>query len=114
VLIGQRPTRGLLGGMAEVPGTDWTAAMPAAPDAPLALPFTRLAGDVTHVFTHFPLTLAVYRAEAPTGTPAPDGLRWVNRAHLEGEALAQVFRKVLAHAFDETVQRGPARMMREL
>ena len=114
VLIGQRAARGLLGGMAEVPGTVWGAgdATDLSAEAPFGVSLTRVPGAVTHVFTHFPLTLEVYRGDVPSGTPAPEGLRWVARGALDGEALAQVFRKVLAHAFGETVQRGPARAMR--
>jgi A/G-specific adenine glycosylase len=53
---------------------------------------------VTHVFTHFPLELTVYRAEVAASTRAPNGMRWVPVATLAGEALPNVMRKVLAHA----------------
>ena len=37
----------------------------------------RLPGAVTHVFTHFPLELVVFRAEVPGTAAAPDGMRWI-------------------------------------
>ena len=56
------------------------------------------AGVVRHVFTHFPLELAVYTAELPARTAAPKGARWVKIAELAGEALPSLMRKVVAHA----------------
>lgn len=101
VLLRDRPPRGLLGGMAETPGTEWSAdfdAGSAVSAAPLDASWRLLAGSVRHVFTHFPLELTVYRADVPAGTPAPAGSRWQARARLDGEALPTVMRKVLAHA----------------
>ncbi len=60
----------------------------------------KLAGQVDHVFTHFPLALTVYIAQVPRGTPAPKGARWAKVATLADEALPNVMRKVLAHALD--------------
>jgi A/G-specific adenine glycosylase len=101
LLVRTRPAKGLLGGMAEVPGTDWSAGF-APPDAlaeaPLALPFRRLPGVVSHVFTHFPLELTVFSAGAPAGTPAPDGCRWIALADVAEEAFPTLMRKVIAHA----------------
>ncbi|MFD2252062.1 A/G-specific adenine glycosylase [Pseudochelatococcus lubricantis] len=101
ILLRDRPPRGLLGGMAEVPGSDWSAAFDAGQAlaaAPLNTRWRRLPGSVRHVFTHFPLELTVYRAELPARTPAPEGSRWRARAELKDEALPTVMRKVLAHA----------------
>ena len=58
----------------------------------------RIAGVVTHVFTHFPLELVVYTAEVAPRAAPPDGARWVALAELADEALPNVMRKVLAHA----------------
>jgi A/G-specific adenine glycosylase len=105
VLVRSRPLRGLLGGMTEVPTTEWRhdfderdalAAAPPLSRAPAT--WRRLPGMVTHVFTHFPLELTVYAAEFPVSTRAPAGMRWVALAGLAGEALPNVMRKVLAHA----------------
>jgi A/G-specific adenine glycosylase len=99
-LLRTRPPKGLLGGMSEFPGTDWRTDFDpaAAVAAPMALAFARLPGAVDHVFTHFALTLTVFRAEAPAGAPAPAGMRWVAADALDGEALPGVMRKVWTHA----------------
>jgi A/G-specific adenine glycosylase len=104
VLVRSRPPKGLLGGMTEVPTTAWTHdfdASDALHDAPLArAKWRRIPGVVTHVFTHFPLELAVYSAQVPASARAPTGMRWVALAELPGEALPNLMRKVLAHALD--------------
>jgi A/G-specific adenine glycosylase len=101
LLVRTRPTKGLLGGMTEVPTTAWTPefdAGAALADAPLEASWRRLPGRVTHVFTHFPLELSVYLARVPARTRAPRGMRWVALAELGDEALPNVMRKVVAHA----------------
>jgi A/G-specific adenine glycosylase len=106
VLVRSRPPKGLLGGMTEVPTTEWTHAfdqrdaLAASPLLSRAKPdWRRIPGVVTHVFTHFPLELAVYGATVGASTPAPAGMRWVALAQLAGEALPNLMRKVVAHAF---------------
>ena len=105
VLVRRRAPNGLLGGMTEVPTTQWShdfdpsAALVHAPRFGRKVPrWRRLPGVVTHVFTHFPLELVVYLAEVPVGASAPEGTRWSARAELAGEAFPNVMRKVLAHA----------------
>lgn len=103
LLVGTRPPRGLLGGMTEVPGTPWSPDFdPASAKAhhPLPLAYRRLAGTVDHVFTHFPLVLTVYRAEAPAGTAAPEGLRWIGPQEITEAGFPTVMRKVVDHALD--------------
>jgi A/G-specific adenine glycosylase len=111
VLVRTRPAKGLLGGMTEVPTTEWRPDFDdgaALDDAPRFLTvkrtklvaWHRTAGVVRHVFTHFPLELTIYTAELPARTPAPKGTRWVALENLSGEALPSVMRKVVAHAFD--------------
>jgi A/G-specific adenine glycosylase len=103
LLVRSRPDKGLLGGMTEVPGSDWRAAqddraaLKQAPDLKGIARWHRKAGVVTHVFTHFPLELAVYTAKVPARTRAPEGMRWVPVATLADEALPNVMRKVIAH-----------------
>jgi A/G-specific adenine glycosylase len=53
---------------------------------------------VTHVFTHFPLELVVYRTQVPQAALAPDGMRWISARDIPGAALPSLMRKVLAHA----------------
>src|SRR5580700_8425431 len=93
LLVRTRPEKGLLGGMTEVPNSDWLAAQEdsaALEQAPLikgVARWHRRAGVVTHVFTHFPLQLVVYTATVPARTRAPEGMRWVPIATLRDEAL---------------------------
>jgi A/G-specific adenine glycosylase len=107
VLVRTRPAKGLLGGMSEVPTTQWledfdeSAALADAPrfrSVRKRIAWRRIAGVVRHVFTHFPLELTVYAGELPACTPAPDGMRWVELGGLAGEALPSLMRKVVAHA----------------
>jgi A/G-specific adenine glycosylase len=111
VLLRTRPAKGLLGGMTEVPTTQWAPgfdeadALTSAPhfaanksNKPIA--WRRIAGVVRHVFTHFPLELSIYIAVLRARTPAPAGMRWVALADIAEEALPGLMRKVLAYAFD--------------
>jgi A/G-specific adenine glycosylase len=110
LLVRTRPAKGLLGGMTEVPTTafladfDETGALAQAPcfAAPRgragSARWRRLAGVVTHVFTHFPLELVVYRTRVPQAAAAPDGMRWIAACDIGGAALPSLMRKVLVHA----------------
>jgi A/G-specific adenine glycosylase len=116
VLVRTRPAKGLLGGMTEVPTSEWRAghddgeALKAAPVLDGASGWRRKVGVVTHVFTHFPLELVVHVADVPSRTRAPDGMRWVKIATLHDEALPNLMRKVIAHALDnDPPVRGMAR-----
>jgi A/G-specific adenine glycosylase len=103
LLVRTRPEKGLLGGMTEVPGSDWRAAqddedaLKQAPTLASVTRWQRKVGVVTHVFTHFPLELVVYTAQVATRTRAPKDMRWVPITTLDGEALPNVMRKVIAH-----------------
>jgi A/G-specific adenine glycosylase len=107
ILVRTRPEKGLLGGMAEVPGSDWLvaqqdeAALTQAPRLKDIERWHRKAGAVDHVFTHFPLQLAIYTSSVPAHTQAPEGMRWVSIAALKEEALPNVMRKVIAHALGQ-------------
>jgi A/G-specific adenine glycosylase len=106
LLVRTRVENGLLGGMTEVPGSDWIAAQDdevALKQAPILKGMARWhrkVGIVTHVFTHFPLELVVYTASVPARARAPMGMRWVPIATLRDEALPNVMRKVIAHGLD--------------
>ncbi|WP_395665518.1 A/G-specific adenine glycosylase [Methylocella sp.] len=100
VLLRQRPPKGLLGGMAEIPCAPWSVEFDeaeAARFAPLDARFQRVAAEVEHVFTHFVLRLSIYWAEVEMERAAPQGCRWAP-ARLEGEALPSVMRKAIAAA----------------
>ena len=78
VLTERRPDKGLLGGMLGLPTTPWTGEF-GAPDFPAHCGWME-RGEVRHVFTHFALTLKVWRADEPKRkfdtslTQAADGL----------------------------------------
>lgn len=103
LLVRTRAAKGLLGGMTEVPNSEWlaghedAAALEQAPTLKAVARWHRKVGVVTHVFTHFPLELVVYTARVPARTRAPEGMRWVPIATLHDEALPNVMRKVIAH-----------------
>ncbi len=107
LLVRTRPEKGLLGGMTEVPTSHWLAAQSektALQQAPMLkgiVRWHRKPGVVTHVFTHFPLQLAVYTANVPARARAPEGMRWVPISTLRDEALPNVMRKVIAHGLVE-------------
>jgi A/G-specific adenine glycosylase len=107
VLLRRRPAQGLLAGMVEVPGTAWldeeTDARDLLRTAPVRADWWRVAGVVTHTFTHFRLELAVYRAivradDGLTFWAEPDRCFWVARQAIGTSGLPTVMRKVVAHA----------------
>jgi A/G-specific adenine glycosylase len=103
LLVRTRESKGLLGGMTEVPNSEWlagqkdAAALTQAPAVKGVARWYRKTGVVTHVFTHFPLELVVYTARVAARTRAPEGMRWVPIATLHDEALPNVMRKVIVH-----------------
>ncbi len=107
LLVRTRPAKGLLGGMTEVPNSQWlaaqddAAALAQAPAIGGVRRWHRKAGVVSHVFTHFPLELVVYTARVPPRTRAPDGMRWARMATLHDEALPNVMRKAIAHGLEK-------------
>ena len=106
VLLRRRPEKGLLASMMEIPGTEWThefnekGAINLAPVLSPEPRWRRVPGIVRHVFTHFPLELAVFLARAPREKAVPKGARWVKVGDLRDEALPNLMRKVLAQALD--------------
>ena len=90
LLLRTRDPKGLLGGMAEVPTSAWSADYDLAKgvlDAPLEARWRHRDGLVRHVFTHFPLELAVFVARVAAGVPPPEGARWTPRRTLTAEPL---------------------------
>jgi A/G-specific adenine glycosylase len=79
VWLVRRPAKGLLGGMAALPGTGWSDAAPEQLNA---------LGTVRHVFTHFSLDLHI----VPRADPEGDG--WWHPFDRLGEAgLPTLYRK---------------------
>ena len=94
VWLERRPETGMLAAMTGVPGSRW-AEVDAGPRFPQRGSW-RHAGEVTHVFTHFELTLAVWHARAKS--PSGQAGWWSPRAGLAAEALPTLYRKVLEQA----------------
>jgi A/G-specific adenine glycosylase len=105
ILLRRRPPRGLLGGMSEVPGTEWRNDEAAKPAPPFAADWVRVASPVEHVFTHFALRLSVERAEVAVDTPAPPGHWWAPERSLADEALPSVMKKVIEAAYPGIIKR---------
>ncbi|TGV56787.1 A/G-specific adenine glycosylase [bacterium M00.F.Ca.ET.141.01.1.1] len=98
ILLRKRPEKGLLGGMTEVPTTDWTARVDGA-TTQAAAPFPgawRHAGSITHVFTHFALALEVFHAHIKGDAVA--GHFWSPAGEISGEALPTVMKKAIEAA----------------
>jgi A/G-specific adenine glycosylase len=104
VLLRRRPESGLLGGMIEVPSSEWTDDPPdvaeAARAAPVAASWRRLPGTVLHGFTHFELELTVLAGQVADGEGA-EGL-WVPLDRLGEQALPTAMKRVVRHALRET------------
>ena len=104
ILLRKRPTKGLLGGMDEVPSSPWREgkfiADQAMGAAPVPARWQILDGLVRHTFTHFHLELTVARATATTGRLAElaPGTTWCTVDRMTERALPTVMRKVIAHA----------------
>ncbi len=93
VLLRRRPPTGLLGGMTELPGTEWRTAPWTASEALMHAPMDAAwlaAGQVRHGFTHFELTIDLFAARVEQ--IEADGF---HRAigDLAHEALPSVMRK---------------------
>ena len=110
VLLRRRPEAGLLGGMLEVPSTEWAETLPPVAEAlrgtPVRADWWALPGVVAHTFTHFRLETLVYRAIVPADASLtfwadPQRCQWVARRDLDRAALPSVMRKIIAHGLRE-------------
>jgi A/G-specific adenine glycosylase len=90
VLLRRRPDTGLLGGMMEVPGSDWSETPAEAP--PFKANWKKQSGVVEHTFTHFHLEVTVWVAR----NVKAEGTGWVPIPEVHEEALPTVMRKILA------------------
>jgi A/G-specific adenine glycosylase len=99
ILLRKRGESGLLAGMTEIPTTEWTAradGVVTVEGAPFPADW-QSAGAISHVFTHFALELAVFRADVGNLT-APPGHWWARAAGVHGEALPTVMKKAIEAA----------------
>ena len=99
ILLRRRPPRGLLGGMSEVPGGQWSESGAGGAIAPLAADWMRLAVPVEHSFTHFELKLSIKRADVAGDTLAPPECWWAEAETLSEEALPNVMKKAIEAAY---------------
>jgi A/G-specific adenine glycosylase len=95
VWLVRRPSKGLLGGMAALPGSDWSDSPP--------IPAAPLLGTVRHVFTHFALDLAVVRAGEPT-----EAGWWQPLDELEAAGLPTLYRRAAELAISAAGQASTA------
>ena len=99
ILLRRRPEKGLLGGMMEIPSTDWREPLweidAAIAGAPFKANWRELDGTVRHSFTHFHLELTVMAAWAPN--MKADGI-WCPVDRLGDHALPTVMKKIVKHA----------------
>ncbi|HYB11753.1 MAG TPA: A/G-specific adenine glycosylase [Alphaproteobacteria bacterium] len=108
VLLRRRPENGLLGGLMELPSTDWCVGGLPLADAGHAAPaeasWRTLPGVVRHGFTHFELELTVLagKFEETVGRTigANEGQMpcWCRLDRLSDHALPTVMKKVVEHA----------------
>jgi len=112
LLLETRPPRGLLGGMAGWPCTEWPDAAlgtAPAPAPPLAARWRALPGTVRHTFTHFHLSLEVALAEVG---PQAQPLRGRFQTDFDPGTLPTLMRKCWDHAvasFEDIGEHPPLR-----
>ncbi|MCX8996405.1 A/G-specific adenine glycosylase [Rhizobiaceae bacterium BDR2-2] len=102
MLLQRRPDKGLLGGMTQVPVTDFTSRRDGA-TSPDAAPFPagwQPRGTVVHIFTHFELRVDVYRAGVAERA-VEDGW-WEPLDNLAAQALPSVMKKIIETAIVST------------
>jgi A/G-specific adenine glycosylase len=100
VLLRRRPEKGLLGGLMEVPTSEWRDApwSPAAARraAPAEARWRALPGTVSHGFTHFRLEISILAGRLD-GRNAVDGV-WCSPDAFADQALSTLSRKIIRHA----------------
>ncbi|WP_119462244.1 A/G-specific adenine glycosylase [Rhodospirillaceae bacterium SYSU D60014] len=105
VLLRRRPETGLLGGMIEVPSTDWRSAPwtveEATALAPVPASWVPLAGRVRHAFTHFNLELTLLAGRVAEAEDDGAGL-WCPIDRLSEHALPTVMKKIARHALGKS------------
>ena len=84
----RRPPKGLLGGMAALPGSEWTSGKEAARG--------QLLASVRHVFTHFALDLDIVSVKEP----GAEGW-WQPIAAIEDAGLPTLYRRAVDAVLSE-------------
>jgi len=98
ILLRRRPEKGLLGGMMEVPCTEWIEAGRAGEQARAVPAYWRPARTVRHTFTHFHLELRVFAAGYAEAVREAQtfGGEWVSVEELPAAGLPTVMKKAMA------------------
>jgi A/G-specific adenine glycosylase len=101
VWLVRRPDNGLLGGMRALPSDGWDRSDPPRIGEGDHLQDGgggAVLGTVTHVFTHFRLTLSLVSLDAEKGCAIHPGGEWWPKAALENAGLPSLFAKAVAVA----------------
>jgi A/G-specific adenine glycosylase len=100
ILLCRRAEKGLLGGMAALPTSDWLAegAAPELPHPDIILNAgmtlkTRSDASIRHVFTHFELRLVPVEGRWPKGRALPADHYWAKLSAMGDWGLPSVFKK---------------------
>ena len=100
VWVRKREPRGLLGGMIEIPSTEWReqawAETEVAEQAVLNVDWREHEGEVTHTFTHFHLKIKVWSGVARSPTNAAGF--WHPADRFKELALPTLMKKIVSHA----------------
>lgn len=105
-LLGKRPDNGLLGGLWEFPGGkvrpgephELALAREMEEEIGIEVKIGGLLASVTHAYSHFRVTLNVYRCEHIAGAPqsnAHTAVKWVPKAHFDRYAFPKANHKFL-------------------
>ena len=102
VLFQRRPPKGLLGGMLEVPGSEWKQTpiplKTALAQAPAKVAWRTTGATVEHTFTHFHLILQILVAKLPASEAWTVPGLWHLPAEWPDLALPSLMRKVIGAA----------------
>ena len=100
ILLRRRPEKGLLGGMMELPSSDWSEDKRALEnilnEAPENIVWQILPGKVKHTFTHFNLELEIATGQC-LNPESMTGI-WCEISNFSKYALPSVMKKVVIHA----------------
>lgn len=100
VWLVRRPNKGLLGGMRALPTSDWAACEPVyQPPAPGS--WTRIASPISHVFTHFSLSIDIEWLRAERDCMAGQAGEWWPIDELGSAGLPTLFSKAAKAVMEE-------------
>lgn len=108
ILLRTREDKGLLGGMTEVPGSEWqVGSMPlnAMQCTPIDGKWEIRCGSIRHTFTHFHLEVDVFKHQFSKAQTPPDHHWWSEREAIPSEALPTVMKKIIECACPGSTKR---------